>query len=314
MNGFPLASTTATAPTARDTELINVATNNLARIEVLHSPTPEQPGNALAGSVNMVPRSAFERVKPQLTTNVYVLMRDDVRSFDKTPGPGREPTRKINPGFDFSYVAPVNKNFGFTLSGGTSQQYQPTYFVQADWRGVSVPTTVAANGTTGFPATTPDKPYLTGYLIRDQPRMSRRSSASATLDYRLSRTDRISLSLQATKFDAQYNQRDLNFQILRVQPGNFSTEFTHGDRGTGAGTVTLSNANDRDRRNQNFTPSFIWRHDGPIWKAEAGVGLSMSESKIYQMGKGQFGGTIANAPMSRSRSTISSTCGPAASR
>ena len=294
MNGFPLASTTATAPTARDVELINVATNNLARIEVLHSPTPEMPGNALAGSVNMVPRSAFERVKPQLTTNAYLLMRDDARSLDRTVGPGPNPTYKVHPGFDFSYVKPVNKNFGFTLSGGTSQQYQPTYFVQADWRGVSVPTTVAANGTTGFPATTPDKPYLTGYLIRDQPRQSRRSSAGITFDFRLSRADRISISLQAAKFDAQYNQRDLNFAIQRVQPGNFSTSFTHGDRGTGAGTVTLSTSNDRDRRNQNFTPSITYRHDGPIWKAEAGVGLSMSESKIYQMGKGQFGGTVTN--------------------
>ena len=40
------------------------------------------PGNALAGSVNMVPRSAFERTKPQLTTNAYILMRDDVRTLD----------------------------------------------------------------------------------------------------------------------------------------------------------------------------------------------------------------------------------------
>src|SRR5439155_22200276 len=115
MNGFPLASTTATAPTARDVELINVATNNLARIEVLHSPTPEMPGNALAGSVNMVPRSAFERTKSQLTTNIYALMRDDVRTLRKTPGPGRDPNYKVHPGFDFSYVAPVNKDFGFTL-------------------------------------------------------------------------------------------------------------------------------------------------------------------------------------------------------
>jgi iron complex outermembrane receptor protein len=70
MNGFPLASTTATAPTARDVELVNVATNNLSRIEVLHSPTPESPGNALAGSVNMVPRGAFDRAKPVLNTNL----------------------------------------------------------------------------------------------------------------------------------------------------------------------------------------------------------------------------------------------------
>jgi len=296
MNGFPLASTTATGPNARDTELVNVATNNLARIEVLHSPTPEMPGNALAGSVNMVPRSAFERTKPQLTTNAYILMRDDVRTFDKTPGPGRDPTRKIHPGFDFSYVNPVNRNFGFTLSGGTSTQYQPTYFVQTEWRGVGAPTTVPANGTTGFPATTPDQPYMTNYLVRDQPRQSRRSSAGITLDFRLGRTDRVSISLQGTKFDAQYNQRDLTFAINRVLPGNFSTSFTQGDRGTGGGTLTLANANDRDRRNVNFTPSITYRHDGPLWKAEAGVGLSMSTSRIYQMGKGQFGGTVATRP------------------
>jgi hypothetical protein len=38
--------------------------NNIARMEVLHSPTPESQGAALAGSVNMVPRSSFERARP----------------------------------------------------------------------------------------------------------------------------------------------------------------------------------------------------------------------------------------------------------
>ncbi|MSU49590.1 MAG: TonB-dependent receptor [Opitutus sp.] len=297
MNGFPLASTTATAPTARDVELINVSTNNLARIEVLHSPNPEMQGNALAGSVNMVPRSAFERRRPQLTTNFYVLMRDDARTLKKTPGPTNESTYKIHPGFDFSYVAPVNKDFGYTLSGGTSQQYFPTAFIQIEWRGVGAPTTVAANGTTGFPATTPDKPYMTSVLYRDQPRQSRRSSASLTADYRISPTDRVSVSLQMTKFDAQYNTRDYTFAINRVLPGNFSTTFTHGDRGVGGGTLTNTSAsNDRDRRNASLTPSIVFRHDGPIWKADAGVGLSMSKSEIYQMGKGQFGGVVATRP------------------
>jgi iron complex outermembrane recepter protein len=286
MNGFPLASTTATAPTARDVELVNVATNNLSRIEVLHSPTPESPANALGGSVNMVPRGAFDRAKPVLNTNLYVLMRDDVRDFDPTPGPTLGSTRKVHPGFDFSYVAPVNKQFGYTLSGGTSQQYQPTYFVQTTWRGVSA----ATNGTT-FPATTSEQPYLTNYLIRDQPRQSRRSSAGVTLDYKFSRTDRISLSFQATRFDAQYNQRDLTFSITNVRPGNFSTAFTHGN--PGAGTLTLANAGDRDRRNASYSPSIIYRHDGPVWKIEAGAGWSMSESEIRDQGKGFFNSVTA---------------------
>ncbi|MDO8544507.1 MAG: TonB-dependent receptor [Opitutaceae bacterium] len=289
MNGFPLASTTASAPTGRDVELINVATNNLSRIEVLHSPTPESPGNALAGSVNMVPKGAFERVKPILQTNLYVLMRDDARDFHPTPGPTLGNTRKMHPGFDFSYVAPVNKRFGFTLSGGTSQQYQPTYFVQTNWRAVNSPT-VAPN----LPATTPDKPYLTDFQVRDQPRQSRRSSAGVTLDYKLTRADRVSLSFQATRFDAQYNERDLNFVITRVLPGNFTTSYTHGDRGTGAGTMTLVNTGDRDRRNSSYSPSLIYRHDGPVWKFEAGAGTSMSESKVRDQGKGSFNSVTAN--------------------
>ncbi|MBM3854745.1 MAG: hypothetical protein FJ399_16595, partial [Verrucomicrobia bacterium] len=292
MNGFPLASTTASSPTGRDVELVNVATNNLSRIEVLHSPTPESPGNALAGTVNLVPRGAFERAKPVFHANGYLLLRDDARDLRPTPGPGLGSTRKIQPGFDFSYVAPVNSRFGYTLSGGTSQQYQPTYFVQANWRGVGAGTTVAANATNGLPATTPDRPYLTDYLVRDQPRMSRRTSAGLTLDYRFGRADRLSLSLQATRFDARYSQRDLTFAITRVLPGDFSTSFTRG--APGFGTLTLASANDRDRRNTSFSPSLVYRHGGPLWKAEVGAGWSLSRSEIRNQGKGFFGAVNAN--------------------
>ena len=286
MNGFPLASTTATAPTARDVELINVATNNLSRIEFLQSPTPESPANALGGSVNLVPRGAFERSKPVLNTNVYVLMRDDVRGLHKSSGPTLEPTYKIHPGFDFSYVAPVNKRFGYTLSGGTSQQYQPSYFVQTTWRGVSA----ATNGTT-LPATTSDKPYLSDYLVRDFARQARRSSAAVTLDYKVSETDQVSLSLQAARFDSQFNERDLTFSVTRVLPGNFTTDYTHG--APGGGTLTLANAGDRDRRNGSNSPSIIYRHTGPIWKVEAGAGWSFSKSEIRDEGKGYFNSVTA---------------------
>ncbi len=289
MNGFPLASTTATAPTARDVELVNVATNNLSRIEVLHSPTPESPGNALAGSINMVPRGAFDRARPVFNSNLYVLMRDHVRELSRSAGPGPGATRKVHPGFDFSYVAPVTPRFGFTLSGGTSTQYQPSAFVQTTWRGVSA----ATNGTT-LPDTTPDKPYLSDYLVSDWPRQSRRSSAAATLDFKLSRTDRLSFSMQAVFFDAQYSQRNLVFAVNRVAPGNFSTAFTRGF--AGAGTLTMTNPNDRDRRGVSLTPSLIYRHDGPVWKAEAGLGLSRSRAELRNLSKGYFSAVTATRP------------------
>jgi outer membrane receptor protein involved in Fe transport len=124
VNGFDQAS--AQANTARNMQMTNLATNNLSRIEVLFSPSPETPGMALAGSINAVTRSAFDRAKPVLNASAYLLMRDDARDFQATPGPGRWPQPKVHPGFEFSYLKPVNDRFGFTLTGGASTQYQPS--------------------------------------------------------------------------------------------------------------------------------------------------------------------------------------------
>jgi hypothetical protein len=100
-----------------------VSINNLSRIEVLNTPTPESPASALAGTVNMVTRSSFERAKPLFQSNVYLSMRDNAKSFKKAPGAKPGLTRNIYPGFDFSYSAPVNKKCGFSISAGDSTRY-----------------------------------------------------------------------------------------------------------------------------------------------------------------------------------------------
>ncbi|MEY4005490.1 MAG: hypothetical protein RLZZ221_1586, partial [Verrucomicrobiota bacterium] len=124
LDGFGLASAVGggAGGTARSVGLDQVSINNLSRIEVSFSPTPDSQGNALAGSVNLVPRSSFERVRPAGNFSTYLMLRDDIKKLGKTPAP-RHPTRKIHPGVDFSYVAPVSRDFGFTLSGGFNRQY-----------------------------------------------------------------------------------------------------------------------------------------------------------------------------------------------
>ena len=283
VNGFEQAS--AQANTARNIQMTNVATNNLSRIEVRFSPTPETPGMALAGSINLVVRSAFERTKPILNASAYWLMRDDVREFGQSPGPGRWPTAKVHPGFEFSYVRPVNERFGFTFSGGASTQYQPSTFIQTTWRGAAA----ATNGGT-LPTTTPDQPYLTDYLVRDFPRQTRRTSAGMTLDYKLSPRDRISLSVQTTTFAGDYSSRDLTFSVNRVLPGNFGPTFTRGF--AGAGSLTLANA-DRDQDSVSLSLSTVYRHQGPIWKAEAGLGDSRATSIVSNLSRGYYGGVNA---------------------
>ena len=97
--------------TNRGVALEYVSLNNVSRVEIINSPTPESPGGALAGSVNFVPRTAFERVHPLYTLSTYVTMRDDARDFHRSPGPRENPTRKVLPGFEFSAVIPVSRRF-----------------------------------------------------------------------------------------------------------------------------------------------------------------------------------------------------------
>jgi outer membrane receptor protein involved in Fe transport len=93
IDGFSVASANPGGGTARSVSLDMLSINNLARVEVVFSPTPDQPGSALAGAVNMIPRGAFERARPVLNWNAYLLMRDNAREFHRTPGPQRADTR-----------------------------------------------------------------------------------------------------------------------------------------------------------------------------------------------------------------------------
>ncbi|MBI4622654.1 MAG: carboxypeptidase regulatory-like domain-containing protein [Verrucomicrobia bacterium] len=71
VGGFDLASANQFfgTGTGREVNLDQVSLNSIARIEVAYTPTPEVTGSALAGSVNMVPRSAFERSRPEFYRN-----------------------------------------------------------------------------------------------------------------------------------------------------------------------------------------------------------------------------------------------------
>jgi TonB-dependent receptor len=292
LDGFSIASAPGNA-TGRSVASDMISINNLSRIEVSYSPTPESQGSALAGSVNMVPRSSFERVKPMLNASVYMVMRDNARDFEKVPGPKPSATRNVHPGFDFAYVAPVSKTFGYTLSAGTSTNYSPQDNSQnTAWRGVGA-------GTTGgtFPHTTPGNPYLTGYQVQDAPKVTTRRSIGASFDYRFTPHDRVTFGYQYSSFDGQYIVSSLNFNVGAVLPGNFTTTSTQGAVGAG---VLQSVHQERNRFNRTRMPTVVWRHDGPVWKADGGFGYSLQDDGNPDTEQGYF----RNVTMQRSNVTI----------
>ncbi len=286
LDGFSLASAVGggAGGTNRSVGLDQVSINNLSRVEVNFSPTPESQGTALAGSVNMVPRSSFERSKPLFNFSTYVMMRDNARDWSRTPAP-RHPTRKIHPGMDFSYVNPVSKTFGFTLSAGFNRQYSGEPQIQNFWRGAQQPTNGVA-----FPHTSYDRPYLTSTVIRNSGKDTKRSSFGFTADYKLGRHDRFSLSFQASTFDVLINHNALTFDVGRVNPGDFTTTSTRG--AAGQGFVDLDTTAN-DRANFTYMPSLIWRHDGPVWKLESGFGFSRAQNNNRNVGSGFFDTTVA---------------------
>jgi TonB-dependent receptor len=288
--GFDLASTSS-ASTARSTELIQVSIHNAARLEVLHSPTPESPASALAGSINIVPRSAFERSRPLLIASTYLMMRDNYRESQRTPGPGKGDYYKVQPGFDFSFIMPVNHRFGFTLSGAYSKQFLPQDTATTIWRGASAATTGLVAGTAAqYPDTTPDKPYLSDYQISDNIKFNKRGSFGTTLDYRLGPRDVLSFSYQYGLFSSENNNNTIAFSTNRIDPGSFSVTSVRG--AAGRGIVNLTNGH-RWRIGETHMPSLIWRHDGPVWDAEAGAGYSHSNNFLRDTSRGFAGGTAA---------------------
>ncbi len=310
VGGFDLASA-ASNGTGRVTNLDQFSVNSIARIEVHHSPTPESTGSALAGSVNMVPRSAFERSRPIHTASVFLTLKDGDRHFNKTAGPLNKRTRKVTPGFNFSSVVPVNKKFGFTLSGNHVDQYSYEDVATSTWRGNGQGTNVAATALNGLPDTTPDRPYLTDFALRDSTRGNRADSAGLTVDYKLSHNDTLSFSFQYTWIGVVHNNRTLSFFVNRVAPDAFGPTFTRGTPFVAGapgstGTVTPGgfgpvggfgevrvNGSAQDWYGTTYTPSLIWRHNGPIWKMDAGLGFSRASLHTRNVDKGFFGASQA---------------------
>lgn len=105
------------------------------------------------------------------------MMRDDRIWFGKQPGLDRDPRQMIHPGFDCSWIVPVNKRFGFSVATGKSTQYSHQVGHTNTWRGVSAVT----NGN-AFPHTVPGRPHLSAHQVTDAPKESARESLGLTLD------------------------------------------------------------------------------------------------------------------------------------
>lgn len=276
VDGNALASA-ASSSGNRTVELEQISINNASRIEISRSQNADSPASAIGGSVNLISKSAFERVKPVYQFKVYGSVREGDLTVHRQPGPFDGKSFPIQPNVEFSAIVPVNKRFGFTISALETRTLANGNNIGMDW----VPNGLTPS--TSFPATTPDNPYLGRYRIADRPKLSIRDSLGITADYRVTKAGVLTLGFQYSFFHAEWWGRTLTFDAGRV--ASFGPSFTQG--ATGAGTVSLV-YDCRDKAGTTYMPTFRYRHTGPTWKIETGGALSHASNYYRDIDKGYW--------------------------
>jgi len=149
-------------------------------------------------------------------------------TLDKREGPGREPQSRIMPNFDFNYVYPVNRNFGFTVNGLYSKQLVIQYNVATGW---------APNNETelGVPA---DNPYLRMVDLQNSVKATVRRSGSTRFDLRLAERHVFSFDIEYNTYSTNFDGNNLIFDSGTMTPtaaarGQWSSTFTQGRAGQG---------------------------------------------------------------------------------
>lgn len=289
MDGNELAST-AGYGASREFSLEQVSIANASRVEVIKSQLPSNWANALGGSVNLVSKSSFERSKPQLKYRAFMTFSSDDYKFGKTGGPGDKQTRKIKPGGEFSYIKPVTKNFGFTVSALYSNQVGHERYSTPVWE---FRPTYGASET---------NPYLRSYQLRDDPRETERQTYQLGIDWRPFRTLTMKLNYTYSSYDLFTGVNRLSFQhrtftgataaanYLDSAPTDYGEHHMHsGKMNNGAETTeTLQSPMWRKKYGDTHTISGAvnWRFGA--WKANIEGSFSKSENHYRDTNHGFF--------------------------
>lgn len=283
-NGNRLASA-ASGGNSRTFEFESATISSASRIEVTKLPTPELSAEGLAGSINMVPKNAFEYARPKFTISAYLGMHDEELHLKKVGGIGNEKSFRTWPNFSFSYVNPISKNLGFTISGQSSNQFVDQHRTAYTWNWGQ------GNGTV-------TNPVLTNYTLQDGPKMSFREGLSGRLDWRLAPGHVLSVSAGTNYYETEFNNRNINWNtnttttalpstanVPVTNPVNMSHSSTFTQSASGRGAVTHGQSF-RNKITVTNNADLSYRFKGRLWEAESSLFWSKSRgwypSKMFE--------------------------------
>ncbi|WP_438479719.1 TonB-dependent receptor [Oleiharenicola lentus] len=270
IDGNPLATTTGT----RAFELTGVGTGNIDRLEVTKSPTPDMAANAVGGGVNIRTKSAFMVKEPSLSYSGYFNFNilspdspDDAPRFSKQVGVRSGSTNAaIQPGFDLTYLHPVNDKLGFTVSLSSAKRYYMLDFDQLFWD--------------------LNRDVLTRYIKFYSVQFYDKQLGSVSLDWKIGKRGALRLSTQYASDDLTNaeNRMDFSFATSGTATGTPTTIQS----ATNGGRVTPVSNGSNFYKNTSQS-SLRYTYDGDVWQAELNAGYSRARRHRDDQEDGFFG-------------------------
>ncbi|MBI4622732.1 MAG: TonB-dependent receptor [Verrucomicrobia bacterium] len=286
-NGDPMASAW-TAGMGRSFNPQTMTFQDVSRVEVTKVPTPSNAADSLAGSINLVSKSAFERARSELRYGINLVGNGENLTLGKTPySVGDKNTYKTHLGGDFDFTWLVNKRFGLVLAGLHSDKYNEQHLSNMVWN----------NGGTGTGASI-GRPYLQQHTLQDGPQNKARTTVSLKADFRVTPHSVLSLKTSGNMFFSTTGTLSwaTNAGTNATPTPAAGTPFSYGENftngATGRGAVTMSTSATW-REVTGTTSSLSYRLDDGTWRIEASLSSSVSRSEMLNRQNGQFNGFSA---------------------
>jgi len=284
MDGAGL-SVPQTAGSNRITALRGLTMSNVDRIEITKGPTPDTGADSIGGRINMIPRSAFDRSRPEFRYRAFLLMNSEFLNLRKTPG-GKEggdgKSYKWFPDFEVTYVNPVSKTFGYALNASRNDYFYTARLMQKTF------------SITNSSAT---EPYLNSINAQVGHSNSRRSALGTKFDFRLSASDTVSVSYNFNRYWVDFGNRQMTYATgtmlaptatgRNATTGDFGPAFTQGR--VGQGSVTQLVTQNAYQTTQTHQGQVTYRHRGSLWDLESTVAKSKTMLTYRLDSYGQLG-------------------------
>lgn len=288
-DGAPMAN----SGTDRGFTLEQISINNVSRVEVTKMPTPATPADSVAGSVNLVGKSAFERSRREFRYNVNLTASRRDLHLGKQPRADETYTHLVRPSANFELVYPISKNLGVTFAALHYMGNVPFNSPQRTYEAL------AANTGASYA-----RPYLRQILTQITTQFRTRDSVSTKIDWKVAPHSVLSASYQQSYFNL--DSMNYNFQgnvgtsptpsVAGGVPLSFGPDFTIG--ATGRGSVGQT-AGFNTRHQALSSGNLSYRFDNGRWKIDALVTASKGKSWTTREEEGFFGAftTTAKVPV-----------------